>query len=82
MHMGSIRLWVVSGFAVIGIAVAPAAAADPIDDAACTAWNANGSCYYSNCSAAKAAGHCDIPEGSEYYCPSQDRDGDGLACEC
>nr|WP_156181243.1 excalibur calcium-binding domain-containing protein [Mycobacterium nebraskense] len=31
---------------------------------------------------AKAHGRCNIPRGDQAYCPSQDRDGDGLACEC
>ena len=62
--------------------VAPAANANPIGDDFCTAWNADGSCYYAYCSEAAAAGECDIPEGSPHYCPKQDRDGDGVACEC
>ncbi len=44
--------------------------------------NADGSCYYKNCTEAKANGECDIPEGSSHYCSKQDRDGDGIACEC
>lgn len=44
--------------------------------------NQDGSCYYKNCSEAKAAGECDIPTGDPHYCSKQDRDNDGLACEC
>ncbi|QEN17368.1 excalibur calcium-binding domain-containing protein [Mycobacterium sp. ELW1] len=37
---------------------------------------------FKNCTAAKAAGYCDIPTDSPLYTPGQDRDSDGLACEC
>ena len=37
---------------------------------------------FKNCSAAKAAGYCDITSDSPLYTPSQDRDSDGYACEC
>jgi Excalibur calcium-binding domain len=64
------------------ISVAPAGAA-PLDGN-CIAGrvNADGSCYYANCSEAKANHECDIPEGDSHYCSKQDRDGDGIACEC
>ena len=39
------------------------------------------SCYYPNCTAAHKAGAGDIQQGSPHYCPSQDRDNDGVACE-
>lgn len=51
-------------------------------DINCTQFNEDGSCHYRNCTEAKAHGECDIPEGSPHYCPKQDRDNDGLACEC
>jgi hypothetical protein len=57
-----------------GIADAP--------DINCTQFNEDGSCYWANCTQAKANGECNIPEGSPHYCAKQDRDGDGLACEC
>ena len=37
---------------------------------------------FKNCTAAKAAGYCDITPDSPLYTPSQDRDSDGYACEC
>ncbi|WP_413641907.1 excalibur calcium-binding domain-containing protein [Mycobacterium sp. RTGN5] len=37
---------------------------------------------FKNCTAAKAAGYCDIPSNSSLYTSSQDRDSDGVACEC
>ena len=37
---------------------------------------------FKNCTAAKAAGYCNITPDSPLYTPPQDRDGDGLACEC
>lgn len=37
---------------------------------------------FKNCTQAKAAGYCDITSDSPLYTPSQDRDGDGYACEC
>lgn len=36
---------------------------------------------YPNCTAAHADGRYDIPEGDSDYVSSQDRDGDGVACE-
>ena len=63
------------------IGAAPGVSAEPVDDF-CTAWNADGSCYYANCTDAMNHGECDIKEGSAHYCPQQDRDGDGIACEC
>lgn len=44
--------------------------------------NADPTKPFKNCSAAKAAGYCDIPSNSPMYTPSQDRDDDGVACEC
>ncbi|WP_231588342.1 excalibur calcium-binding domain-containing protein [Mycobacterium nebraskense] len=55
--------------------------ADP-PDLNCTQVNNEGGCVYKNCTDAKAHGRCNIPRGDQAYCPSQDRDGDGLACEC
>jgi hypothetical protein len=37
---------------------------------------------YANCSQARSAGDCDIPQSSSNYDPDLDRDGDGVACEC
>jgi hypothetical protein len=37
---------------------------------------------FPNCSAAKEAGFCDIPEGDPNYSADLDRDQDGIACEC
>lgn len=37
---------------------------------------------YDNCTEAKQNGDCDIPQSSDNYDESLDRDGDGLACEC
>lgn len=36
---------------------------------------------YKNCTAAHADGRYDIPQGDSDYVSSQDRDGDGIACE-
>ena len=63
------------------IGAAAAGTADPLD-APCTEWNADSSsCYYPNCTAAHNAGEGDIPKSSPHYCPEQDRDNDGIACE-
>ena len=65
------------------IGAAPAAvAAAPDSDCIAGLMNTDGSCTYANCSEARADGVCDIPEGSEDYCSKQDRDNDGIACEC
>nr|WP_234711457.1 excalibur calcium-binding domain-containing protein [Mycolicibacterium llatzerense] len=48
-----------------GVAIAPAAQASG----------------YKNCSAAHADGRYNIPQGDPDYKASQDRDGDGIACE-
>lgn len=40
-----------------------------------------GRTYYSNCSAARAAGAAPIREGNPGYGRHLDRDGDGVACE-
>ena len=50
----------------VGIGVAPAVSA---------------SGPYKNCTAAHADGRYDIPQGDPDYKSSQDRDGDGVACE-
>ncbi len=65
----SIGLSIVAAVGVLGIGVAGPAHADP-------------SRPFKNCTAAKAAGYCDIPTDSPLYTPSQDRDQDGYACEC
>ncbi|WP_341286312.1 excalibur calcium-binding domain-containing protein [Mycobacterium decipiens] len=44
--------------------------------------SSSGSCVYRNCTDAKAHGRCNIPTDDPAYCPKQDRDNDGLACEC
>jgi len=51
----------------MGITLAPSAIAD------------NGP--YKNCTAAHADGRYNIPQGDPDYKSSQDRDGDGVACE-
>jgi hypothetical protein len=58
-----------AAFGAVAIAVATPAHADPNKP-------------FKNCTQAKANGYCDIPQGSPMYTPSQDRDGDGYACEC
>lgn len=63
------------------ISAAPVVMADPLE-INCTQFNEDGSCYWANCTQAKANGECNIREGSAHYCAKQDRDGDGLACEC
>lgn len=66
---------------VAALGAAPAATADP-PDINCIQVSSDGSCVYKNCTDAKAHGRCNIPQGDPAYCPQQDRDGDGLACEC
>ncbi len=58
-----------SVFAAVAIGVAAPAHAQP-------------TAPFKNCTAAKAAGYCDITPDSPLYTPSQDRDSDGYACEC
>ena len=53
--------------ACLGVIAAPAANADAGP--------------YTNCTAAHADGRYDIPQGDPDYVASQDRDGDGYACE-
>lgn len=60
---------VAAAFAAIAIGVAAPAGAEPTKP-------------FKNCTAAKAAGYCDITSDSPLYTPSQDRDSDGYACEC
>jgi hypothetical protein len=62
-------LLVASALSVMAIGVAAPAHADP-------------TVPFKNCTAAKAAGYCDITSDSPLYTPSQDRDSDGYACEC
>lgn len=50
---------------------APAPLAEPVPQAA----------YYSNCSAARAAGAAPLYRGQAGYAPKLDRDNDGVACE-
>ena len=61
-----VGLLIASALAVIGIRLAAPAQAAP----------------FKNCTQAKAAGYCDIPEDSPYYGSWLDRDQDGLGCEC
>jgi hypothetical protein len=82
MMIDRLLVGTLAALSLLAVPVAPPASADPLDDLACTAWNADGSCYWSNCSEAKANGECDIPIGSAHYCTKQDKDGDGVACEC
>jgi hypothetical protein len=63
------------------IGAASVAIAEP-PEINCTQFNEDRRCYYPNCSYAKANDECNISEGSPHYCPKQDRDGDGVACEC
>jgi hypothetical protein len=58
------------------VGVAPAAQAGPVN-APCTT---NG-CVFKNCTEAHANGRGNIPQNDPAYCASQDRDGDGYACE-
>lgn len=77
------RLPVVAATALLIVGLAPMAGAAPIEsDCIAGKVNANGSCYYANCSEAKADGACGFPTDDERYCPKQDRDDDGIACEC
>lgn len=64
------------------VGVAPAAEAELHSNCIAGRMNSDGSCYYANCSEAKANGECDIAEGDAHYCSKQDRDSDGIACEC
>lgn len=74
---------VVLSAAAWGIAsgLAPKGWAEP-EDVSCTELSYNNSCVYRNCTDAKAHGQCNIQQGDPAYCAKQDRDGDGLACEC
>ncbi|WP_236147500.1 excalibur calcium-binding domain-containing protein [Mycolicibacterium sp. CH28] len=65
----AVGLLVASGLSVLAIGLAAQANAAP-------------TVPFKNCSAAKAAGYCDITSDSPLYTPSQDRDQDGYACEC
>ena len=71
----------VAAFSLVSAPTAPAVTAAPVH-APCTIWSASsGGCYYPNCTAAHKAGEGDIPVDSPHYCPKQDRDDDGYACE-
>ncbi len=59
---------------------APIGRAEPAD-ANCTEMSSNGICIYRNCTDAHRHGRYDIPLGDPEYCPAQDRDNDGVACE-
>lgn len=65
------------------VGIAPAADAAPLSSE-CIAgkMNANGTCYYANCSEADADGACGFTPDDPRYCQKQDRDDDGVACEC
>ena len=65
----SVALLGASVFTAVAIGVAAPAHAQP-------------TAPFKNCTAAKAAGYCDITPDSPLYTPSQDRDSDGYACEC
>lgn len=81
--MHRIGMLIATGLGAIAIGSAPlAVAGTPESDCIAGQMNADGSCTYANCSAAKADGVCDIPAGSDDYCSKQDRDKDGVACEC
>lgn len=59
-------LLLTAAFGAVVLGIAPPAQASP----------------YANCSQARSAGDCDIPQSSSKYDPDLDRDGDGVACEC
>ena len=78
-----IGLLIATALGAIAISSAPlAVAGTPDNDCIAGKLDQYGSCYYKSCSAAKADGVCDIPQGDSKYCSKQDRDGDGVACEC
>lgn len=39
------------------------------------------SCVFKNCTDAHSHGRYNIPSNDQAYCPKQDRDNDGIACE-
>ncbi|WP_174237100.1 excalibur calcium-binding domain-containing protein [Mycobacterium basiliense] len=59
---------------------APTGRTDPLD-ATCTQVSAHEGCVYRNCRDAHKHGRYDIPQDDPEYCPAQDRDNDGIACE-
>ncbi|MEV7681697.1 excalibur calcium-binding domain-containing protein [Streptomyces sp. NPDC088341] len=64
----------------VRVTVAPAAA--PADDEVTdTSDGSDGSTYYANCTAARAAGAAPIHTGDPGYGRHLDRDGDGVGCE-
>jgi hypothetical protein len=65
-----------------GIAIGAAPARAEPTDANCTEMSSSGSCVYKNCTDAHNHGRCNITRDDPAYCPAQDRDNDGLACEC
>ncbi|GAB7145226.1 excalibur calcium-binding domain-containing protein [Mycobacterium riyadhense] len=71
-----------AGFIVVSVIGTPTAPIAEPADINCTQFNEDGSCYWANCTQAKANGECNIPQGSSHYCSKQDRDGDGYACDC
>jgi hypothetical protein len=58
------------------LCAAPAAQAGPAN-APCKP----SGCVFRNCTDAHSHGRGNIPQDDPAYCASQDRDGDGLACE-
>lgn len=44
-------------------------------------FSGDGSVYYANCAAARAAGAAPVRRGDPGYAPKLDRDGDGIGCE-
>lgn len=68
---------VTCGFAV---GAAPVSQAEPVGTN-CTELSASGSCEYRNCTAAHNDGRYNITQDDPAYCPKQDRDNDGIACE-
>ena len=73
---------VTAGVIVGAMGVGPSTGATLNRDCIAGRMNNDGSCYYANCSEAKANGECDIAQGADHYCSEQDRDSDGIACEC
>lgn len=66
----------------IAVFIAAASGIAPAATAAAESACADGSCEYANCTEAEESGVCDIREGDPAYCSKQDRDRDGIACEC
>lgn len=60
---------------------APGVALAEPNETGCTELSSNGGCTYRNCTDAHNHGRYNMPRDDPAYCPSQDRDNDGFACE-